>query len=258
MEQLRRATALAEESFTDLVALALVLEPDLDANKIYSLRGDTNKPGIRGLQQDRGAIARAAKSQPSLNSELGAAILIAGLFRQGYSHHWYGYDPLPIDTLLGSASRRSTAARILGTATSIHHRMRTAARWHAKAHWADSPEDAMLALGIAFDALLSESGPSPGRVLGERFALLEPDRKKRPDAYRYFTKELYAARSSVAHGGASSTLSDAGFVRDVASRLRTLFARLDSHVVAAALTSEKDLTELFDRLKWGLVPEPAA
>jgi hypothetical protein len=42
---------------------------------------------------------------------------------------------------------------------------------------------------IAFDSLLSESSPSPGRVLSERFALLAVSPEERSRRYKLFLKD---------------------------------------------------------------------
>jgi hypothetical protein len=47
--QLDRAIDAAEQLFEDLISIALMMEPDLDALSLYSLRGAACRPGVRGL-----------------------------------------------------------------------------------------------------------------------------------------------------------------------------------------------------------------
>jgi len=70
--QSRLALREAEQAFDDVVAIALALEPDLDAMSLFSLRGDAHRPGTRGIAIDRAALSRMAKSVPEIRRELGA------------------------------------------------------------------------------------------------------------------------------------------------------------------------------------------
>ena len=251
-EQLDRAEKRAEEAFDDLVALALMLEPDLDAQRVFSLRGDSNRPGVRGLVADRRSLQTLASAgTPELMSELGAGVHVDGVLGTSVSHHWWGIDPFPIAALIRDDERSRIVGTVIQPAGRLQQRLLTAARWHAKAHWSRTTEDAMLALGIAMDAMLSESGPSPGRVIAERYAYLEPSAHVRELRYRYLLSEVYAARSSVAHGGKSASLSDFRFVRKVASEVRDTFQRLFRLAEEASAVSEADHSALFTRLKWG-------
>jgi Apea-like HEPN len=255
-EQRQLARIRAEEAFNDLVSAALVLDLDPNARRLYSLRGDTNRPGVRGLQVDRTTLEDAARSTRILQSELGAEVLIAGVFPPSISHHWYSADVFPLCTLIAEAPSHKAIERVMSPSNSVDHRLRTAARWHSKQHWASAIEDAILALGIAFDALLSESGPSPGRVLGERFALLSKTKVERPQAYRHFMQDIYSARSTVAHGGRSSK-HGADFVREVSAELRGVFRAIEEVTAAEGVKSEDDYAKLFEHLKWD-IPYPRA
>lgn len=251
--QSRRAFDAASEVFTDLLSLALVFESDLDQRGLFSGRGDSHRPGIRGLTLDRHALSFYNRMfANSLGAELAATSFTAGFLGKQVVHHWYGEDPFPLEDLLVSGSRASDINDILQSNSSIAGRFRTAARWHAKAHWSADPEDAVLALGIALDALLGESGGSPGRVLAERFALLERDKHKRPERYKQFSGEFYPARSSVAHGSRSSLLGKSGFVRFMAAEMRWAFAQLHTRTKERRDATETDHRTLFDQLKWGL------
>ncbi len=247
--QLDRAFRDAEEVFEGLVALALVLEPDLDGRQLFSLRGDSHRPGIRGLAVDRQSLQNSAKASPDLFRELGAEVLVSGLLGTNVTHHWYGEEPFPLQELLDSI-RLAEAGRLLTGQTSVHSRLRLAARWHAKAYWSSEVDDAVLALGIGFEALLSESNPSPGRVLGERFAFLAQVPSERQTRYKLFLSEYYAARSSVAHG-AKRTNVDGKFVRDMAKDLRQTFITIAALTKTNSVESEDAYGRMFDALKWG-------
>jgi hypothetical protein len=247
--QLDRALSDTEDALETLVAIALVLEPDLDGRDLYSLRGDAHRPGIRGLVVDRKSLGSSARVAPSVFRELGAEVLVSGVLGAAVTHRWYGGDPFPIRELLHD-ERIAEAQRHLMGQSRVHRRLRVAARWHAKAHWSLEVEDAVLALGIAFESLLSESNPSPGRVLGERFALLSPIASERPERYRLFMKEYYSARSSIAHGAKGSDV-DYLFARRMAKDLRDTFRRLSALANDQAIESEDALGAMFDRLKWG-------
>jgi hypothetical protein len=247
--QLNRAFRDAEEAFENLVALALVLEQDLDGRRLYSLRGDSHRPGIRGLSVDRQSLQNSAKTSPRLSRDLAAEVLVSGVSGVEVRQHWYCENPFPLQELL-EGERLAEAQRLLTGRTSVHNRLRLAARWHAKAYWSSEIEDAVLALGIGFEALLSEGNPSPGRVLGERFAFLEPMPADRPTRYKLFTGEYYAARSSIAHG-AKRTSIDGDFARGMAKELRRTFLRIASLTRAQSVESEDAYVRMFDTLKWG-------
>jgi hypothetical protein len=253
-EQRDLARKRAEEAFDDLVSAVLMLDLDPNPRGLYSLRGDTNRPGVRGLQVDRTTLEGAARSTRVLRSELGAEILVAGVFPPSVSHHWYSANVFPLGTLIAEAPSYEAIERVVAPSSSVDHRLRTAARWHSKHHWASAAEDAILALGIAFDALLSESGPSPGRVLGERFALLSKAKEERPQAYRHFMHDIYSARSTVAHGGRSSK-HGADFVRRVSAELRGVFRAVVELTSTEGVESEEDYAKLFEHLKWD-IPYP--
>jgi hypothetical protein len=247
--QLDRAIENAGEAFEDLISLALMMQLDLDALSLYSLRGDANRPGIRGLVVDRQAFEKAAESDANVSREHGSQILVDGVFGQTMTVHWYSEKPFPLEQLLPTGKLSVAERLVVGTAA-VHHRLRTAARWHAKAHWSADLADAVLALGICFDAMLSETGPSPGRVLSERFALLDPDRSQRRLRYRQFQSEYYPARSTVAHG-AKSQSHDAAFVRGMAQSARWVFDRIVRITEMNGAASEAEYNDMYENLKWG-------
>lgn len=248
--QLDRAVEQAGEAFEDLASLALMVQPDLDALGLFSLRGDTNRPGIRGLVPDRQSLEKAAESDERISREIGSPMLVDGVFGRTISFHWYGENPFPFEQLLAPAEKRSIAERLMLGSAAVHNRLRVASRWHAKAHWSTDHADAVLALGICFDAMLNEQGPSPGRVLSERYALLDPDRSQRGGRYRQFQKEYYPARSTVAHG-AKSREHDAAFVRGMARDARWVFQRIVQLTEIAGANTEDEYNEMYENLKWG-------
>jgi hypothetical protein len=247
--QFDRAFRDTQESLENLVSLALVLEPDLDGQRLYSLRGDAHRPGIRGLVVDRQSLSSWVQVSPSLSRDLGAEIVLSGAFGSTVTHRWYGGDPFPLNALLG-VDRLAEAQRVLLGRSNVHRRLQVAARWHAKAHWSLDVEDAVLALGIAFESLLSEANPSSGRVLGDRFALLAPSASERAARYRLFTKEYYSARSSIAHGAKRSDV-DHLFARRMAKDLRDTFRRIANLTMAETIGSEEAFGQMFDNMKWG-------
>lgn len=247
--QFDRAFREAEDALENLLAIALVLEPDLDARGLFSLRGDALRPGIRGLVVDRKSLGGTAHLAPIVFRDLGADVLVSGVFGSTVTHRWYGGDPFPVGNLLHD-ERLAEAKRLLVGQSSVHRRLRVAARWHAKAHWSLEVEDAVLALGIAFESLLSENSPGPGRALADRFALLASTASDRPGRYRLFIKEYYSARSSIAHGAKGSEV-DYRFARRMAKDVRDTFLRIAALTKDQGVESEDDLAAMFDRLKWG-------
>ena len=241
-----RAVSLAEQLFDDLIATALVLEADPGAMDLWSMRGDAYRPGVRGISIHRSAISEI---EDLARRELGAQIVFADPRGQRWTVHWLGERGFPIDKLLEPA-RRPLIDYILSGSDTLGRRLRIGARWYAKSHWAASPSDAILALGIAFDALLAEAGGSPGRVLTDRFALLERDRAKREGRARE-ARRIYEARSTVAHGGESSQLRDPQFVRDAQEAFRRVVRSLLALRDSTSLDSEAAYTSAFDELKWG-------
>lgn len=244
-----RAVREAEDAFDDAIAIAAALEPDLDALALYSLRGDTNRPGVRGLTIDRPTLADLGRSSPRIRRELSSDALICDGGGNSLHHRWFAESPFPVERLMREHVRRQIVERILSGGTVLHRRLRLAARWHAKAHWALDVDDAVLALGIALESMLSEKGPSPGRVLAERYALLVQDPMARRARYREFQGEFYPARSSVAHG-AKRTSIGVDFVRRLAREVRSTFAMVAEVTHARRIDTEEDYDEFFASLKW--------
>lgn len=244
----QRARTEAEQRFHETVALALMLEPDLAVHGLYSGRGDSHRPGLRGLVIDREALGRLSGAR----ADLSAKILTAEPTGVRVSTHWWGNDPFPLGQLLSGADKHATVSSIVAQDTNIARRFRTAASWYARAHWSAQPEDAVLSLGVAFDALLGERNGLPGRALTDRFALLEPDCSLRAARAKRFG-EMYSARSAVAHGGKSTLVEEDGFQRSMATELRQTAIRLISLTRTMSIETEDEFRDLFDGLKWGTI-----
>ena len=247
--QLDRAIRDAGEAFENLVSIALMLQTDLDSLSLYSLRGDLNRPGLRGLVVDRSSLVKLSERVRETSREIGCPIFVDGVFGPRTTMDWYGADPFPLERLLTEPEKRTTAERLLSRSTAIDRRLLVAARWHAKAHWSFDPVDCVLALGISFDSMLSEQGPTPGRVLSERFALLDPVPGNRRQRYRRFQTEYYSARSAVAHGAQKEFL-ETDFVRGMAAQARWTFQRILDLTQRLAIKSEDEYKKMWETFKW--------
>lgn len=246
-----RAFDLARERFETVLSLTLILEPNLEDRQLYSGRGDSHRPGIRGLTIDRQSISPRESSVPDkLSRELAAETYQSGLLGSTTGVHWYGEKPFPLDELLSQRERKKVVEELVIGVSSMHGRFRTAARWYAKAHWSLGQEDAVLSLGIALDALLGEKSGSPGRVVADRFALLERNPAERADKAKLFNK-LYSARSSVAHGARAKELDEPYFARRMAASVQWVVKQLLARMQAVNARSEDDHRRIFDDLKWG-------
>lgn len=245
-----KARREAEAAFDDAVAIALMLEPNLDERGLYSLRGDGYRPGIDGLKIDRHALADVSRANPELDIHMAASISVVGLGGASTSHAWFGEEPFPLGSLLEKPERRALVSHLLSSVDSVARRLRLAARWHAKAYWSAEIDDAVIALGVSFDVMLREKGNSPGRVHAERYAFLSEMPEERRDRYKRFYGEYYAARSAIVHGGRTSATSGA-MVRQMALDSRRLFARLTNEIQARNIRTERELDAMFEEFKWG-------
>jgi hypothetical protein len=167
----------AERNLRNLVDLCLLLEKDSAAHEIYR-RGSTNRPGIRGLTLDRGAVDRGIADSARL--ELGSMPLIISDHSPGRcTARWYGVEPLPLGRLLSQDYLRASVESCLRHDDPISGRVRVAARWYAEAHYSEADDDAALALGVAMDALLNGRRALPGNAMADRFALLAENTNER-------------------------------------------------------------------------------
>jgi hypothetical protein len=246
--QADKAISETERALRDVVDLPLMLEHDLVSHKVYR-RGQVNRPGVRGLTIDRGALE--ALSTGSLKIELAAMPLsVTSAFGGGQRVQWFSAEPLPLGQLY-TQPYLVAAIRKCFADGAIPRRIRTAARWYAEAHYTESADDSALALGVSIDAMLSGSEAMPGGAMADRFAMLHRDPGARKAARKRYL-DAYRIRSSVAHGGYSSKLDDPSalsryfqLARDTAWRLLDLLDTFNP-------TSENALNELFDELRLGV------
>ncbi|GLW31452.1 HEPN domain-containing protein [Actinoplanes regularis] len=241
------AFSQAEESFDTLIGLALLLEEEVSELGLYSGRGNSHRPGIRGLTLHRPALDRAKKL---VGHELYCQPLVVSELGHSSSAHWYGEKPFPFQKLIKAPERIDEISACMNGEDAVSRRMRVAARWYAEAHWSFNSDDAVLAIGIALDALLGSRAGLPGRAMSERFALLEPDAAQRRDRARVFG-DLYQARSATAHGGKSSRLLEPGFTREMERNARWVARRLLNLSTRFAPSGDEQLDKVFEDLRWG-------
>lgn len=114
--------------------------------------------------------------------------------------------------------------------------------------------DAVLALGIALDALVGDPNGLPLLATSERFALLEPNPKLRSPRAQAF-RDFYGTRSAIAHGGRSKKLTQEYLVQ-MGSEVRWATQRMLSLVDIFSPKSQNDIRGVFDGLKWGSLEWP--
>jgi hypothetical protein len=245
--QSQRAGDEVERQVSNLVDLCLLLEPDLRSHQVFR-RGPTNRPGVRGLTLDRGALEASLSGDALL--ELSSSPLVVQELPLGGWVSWAAAEPLPLGDLLVQPGFKDRVIACFGE-DPVAKRLRIAARWFAESHYASGTDDAALALGVALDSLLSGKDALPGSALADRFAMLSPAAQERSERVATYLR-LYKIRSSVAHGGTSTALDGDGgglavFTKEVqwaASRLLALRDRF-------APSSEADIKSCFDELRWG-------
>ena len=246
-----RARIDAFLAFEHLLTLSLLLAPATENLGVHSLRGDSHRPGVRGLTLHRAALVQAVRGTELLKGELSADVLQVGTLSPATSLiTGTARTRPPLDRILVSDEVRRVVLDVMAGDRAVHSRVRAAARWHAKGHWSYSTEDAVLALGVAFESLISDRAGLPGRAVARRCAFLDPDPQHRAERARAFA-QMYSARSSVAHGGRASRIEDPGFARHMASELRWATHRFLNLSRLAGATSDSELGAMFDALKWG-------
>lgn len=234
--------------FEDLIGLILLFSDALDDFGIYSLRGAVNRPGIRGITLGRGALATLLEEKGA--GELAARLLVMTGRGSGNTFQWCGADPMPLDRLL-DGDLHILLSDLIDANDAIAQRLRVAARWYARAFWADSQEDSALAVSVALDSMLTGKDALPGAVSKGRFAFLERDLTLRSDRFDRY-EQVYKVRSAIAHGGdATRSLEKIGGARSI---LR------DARWVARQLLALRDLSTPMDddafralwaALQWG-------
>jgi hypothetical protein len=241
------AFAEGEHRFRRLVDLALLLELDPEGKGVFSLRGAANRPGIRGVDLDRIGIEKVVSERAA--HELFVSPLVVDLL--GGEHiSWGGASPFPLEALLMQRELSRDVGECLSGIGPVFERLAVCARWYSEAHWADAKDDAVLALGVALDALIGSKEGLPGRVMAERFALLEPSPNRRAErAQRYH--ELFGVRSAVAHGGRSKSADDHRFVRAFAAEVTWAAARLLAFEQTFRPAGASGFETTFADLGWG-------
>jgi hypothetical protein len=252
LAQGRLAVDRAQAWVEDLCALALLSVNDPGALGLSSLRGSANRPGVRGLTLERSAVQRAFEATRGGRHEMSVQPLV--LSEEGAHAHggWFSVDPVDLHALLADGSRRDFVLACLTSTDAIPRRLRVAARWYADAHWSLEDDDAVLALGVALDALVGARQGLPGRILAQRFAYLEPDptlRRARVDRWN----EMYSLRSTIAHGGEASKALEAFSVRDMATEVVWTAKRLRAFDAEFHVRSEADFEAVGERLRLGEV-----
>jgi hypothetical protein len=254
--QTRLATELATRWLEDLCCLTLLLHRGVKGPAPWSLRGDHNRPGARGLAVDRSTLQEVLGRDSTGAMELAfQPLVVSATFGIHRPVHWYSADPVPLDQLLVDAGldRLNTAAV---DATPVAGRLRVSARWYADGQWSRDADDAALALGVALDAIVGSRSALPGRVMAQRFALLDADPTRRRDRVTRYN-DVYAVRSAVAHGGESSRLAERGFIRSVADDVRWAAGRLLEFSKTFPTSSEAELDSSFEALSLGALAWPS-
>lgn len=242
--QSKRAGEEVERQVSNLVDLCLLLERDLKAHRVYR-RGPTNRPGIRGLALDRGALEASLTGDARL--ELASSpLVVQELPLRGWLS-WASAEPLPMGELLAQLGFRDRIAVCFGD-DPIAKRLRVAARWFTESHYASGIDDAALALGVALDSLLSGKDALPGSALADRFAMLTPAPQERSERVATYLR-LHRVRSSVAHGGGSTALDD-DFLATFSKEVQWAADRLLALREQFSPESEGDIKTCFDELRW--------
>ncbi|MET7348840.1 hypothetical protein [Streptomyces mirabilis] len=247
--QRSKARSQADRNLQVLVDLTMMLVTNKSDRKLWSLRGDTNRPGVRGITLDRKAV-EAGLGESGDHQELYSSPLVIDTLGQSGAVEWLGEEPIPLRELLQDDALRSAVEICLTQENTFLRRLHVAARWFADSYWASASDDAALAAGVALDALLGSKSALPGRAMKERYALLERDPQARSERAKEH-EEIYATRSVVAHGGEARKLSEGNFLREMQDSITWAAWRLlDAHSTFS-ISSEKELESLFEDLRWG-------
>lgn len=250
LAQTRLATELATRWLEDVCCLALLLRRGERGPEMWSLRGDHNRPGARGLALHRSTVEAVLGRDVHGAMDLAfQPLVLSTTFGSHRPVHWYSADPAPLDELLHDAGHERVSAAALDS-TAVARRLRVAARWYADGHWSRDADDAALALGVALDALVGSRSALPGRVMAQRFALLDAVPSGRRDRVSRYN-EVFSVRSAVAHGGQPSRLAEDGFVRSMADDVRWAAHRLLEFGKFFPSSSELELDSSFEALSLG-------
>lgn len=240
-----------ECALDDLIGLTLMLSENLDEHGLYSLRGATNRPGVRGITLDRKVLGDLLED--SRPGEFAAQVLTVNGWDTNGSLRWYSPDPMPLDRIL-DVRLSSVVGDFMSADDAIARRIRVSGRWYARAFWASSEEDAALAVGVALDSLLTGNDALPGAVSKSRFALLERDVALRADRFERY-EQVYRVRSTVAHGGdAARQLAKIGGARSMLSDAQWAATQLIELRKVSAPKGDAAFRELWGAVQWGSLP----
>lgn len=250
---------LAYEDFTrtleDFIGLVLLFSERLHEHGIYSLRGTTNQPGVRGIALDRGALGDLLAETGA--GELAARVLTITDWSSGNSFRWFSAAPMPLDRLL-DGDLLPMVVDLLMAEDAVAQRLRVAARWYARGFWADAEDDAALAVSVALDSMLTGKDAVPGAVSKARFALLERDPAARAARFRRY-EEVYAVRSAIAHGGdATRPLARIGGARSILEDARWTARQLVALRRVSTPKNDAAFRDLWAAVQWGALPWAAA
>lgn len=242
-----KAKADAESLFNTLVDVCLLFTMDPSSHELWSLRGDFTRPGVRGLKMHRQSLS--ASSDARVKRELAARIALSSILGKSSTFNWFDSTPFPLWKLLAPPTLRKRILRRISSSGELSRRVQVAAAWHARAHWSLSVDEAILSLGIAFDALLGEDSGPQRRELAERFALLRP-KAERQDAYALFSETYYTARSTVAHGRSWKAEGAVELVRKMSGDLRRTALLVEQLAVRHNISTNAEYSRYFHGIKW--------
>ncbi|WP_410563801.1 hypothetical protein [Amycolatopsis sp. cmx-4-61] len=249
----------AVEKFNSLIGLCLLLGriPRRVAGHradFTQQAGPVNRPGPRGLSVDREAITRHLRDSQGTD-ELGSPSYISSITNTGMSMHWYSADPFPLSDIVSDRQIKGEISSIMAERDPVSRRILVASRWYAAYYWSTEVDDGALALGVALDSLIGSKSGLPGRVMAERYGMLESDVMLRSERARRYS-DLYEVRSSVAHGRRDRRLDERGFLPSMASDVRWVAARMMRMKKEFEPDSEKEIEKVFEDLKWGVLNWP--
>ncbi|MER6567139.1 hypothetical protein ABT288_13295 [Streptomyces sp. NPDC001093] len=239
----------AQRSLELVVDLAILLDQKKDEHSLYSVRGASNRPGVRGLALDRTVIQQAMKASGD-GADLACQPFISDALGVFLPSFWYSAERVPLEVLLSDDGLSHAVNRCLEGKTNITRRIQVAARWFSESFWATVNDDSVLAAGVALDSLVGARSGLPGRAMKERYAFLEAAPHERPLRAREYDA-VYSARSAIAHGGESPRVREGDFVREMQNSVTWAAWRLLAAEDEFDLRDNKDLESLFEDLRWG-------
>lgn len=242
------AYADLERTIDDLFGLALLLSNDLADHGVFPLRGPTNKPGLRGIALDRAALEDLLRETGS--AELAAHVLELSDWGANSQYRWHSADPMPLNLILDAGSH-TKIRDLLNADDPIAQRVKVAARWYARAFWANAEDDSALAVSIALDSMLTGRDALPGAVSKSRYAFLERNVHARPvklDRY----EAVYSVRSAIAHGGdATRRLTELGGATSLLQDARWVAEQLLDLRAMSKPGNDKEFRDLWAAIQWG-------